>query len=330
MSRISVRPEELERLSAQLHQVAETLRSEGARLDHSVDVLDWSVRQKEGINRNSDAAREQSAGLADKAEQWSRILSMKAKSFTETDQALARDVTHVTSGGGAGGTAPAPSPGAVSPGGGGAGVTVPGDAGSPVVTAPSGSGTAVTSTNRGWPVDAPVISSLDDRNHMSAEERKARYNDVLSQFGVAKNPRYLPSNGDTYCNIFVTDATRAMGAEIPHWVDKSGAPVRPGTPGANELDANETVAWLEKHGAEYGWHAVSPQQAQANANDGRPAVAVMHKNPIGHVAMVAPGEYTAASGPASTNVGARNFDHGTVAQGFGQGNLPKVVYYVHK
>ena len=58
------------------------------------------------------------------------------------------------------------------------------------------------------------------------------YQAVLNEFGVETNPRYLQRNGNTYCNIFVWDATKAMGAEIPHWVNSSGDAVDVGK-GAN-------------------------------------------------------------------------------------------------
>ena len=62
----------------------------------------------------------------------------------------------------------------------------------------------------------------------SGNRSAANYNAVLDQFSVGNNPRYARRNGNTYCNIFVWDATRAMGAEIPHWVDQQGRPAEVG------------------------------------------------------------------------------------------------------
>jgi hypothetical protein len=152
----------------------------------------------------------------------------------------------------------------------------------------SGPDPRVTNSNAAMPVDAPIKGDPANRN-------RAKYDQVLNQFGVESNPRYRirDSNGDgrndTFCNIFVSDVTKAMGAPIPHWVDSKGNPSAPGRPNS-ELNANATVGWMNQHGAKHGWRKVSPAEAQQLANQGHPA-AVLWKNPrgIGHVAMVRPG-----------------------------------------
>jgi peptidoglycan hydrolase-like protein with peptidoglycan-binding domain len=175
-----------------------------------------------------------------------------------------------------------------------------------------------TTNTQAWiPVDAPVRGNPSDRN-------AATYNEVLNQFAVGNNPRYTPRGGNTYCNIFVWDATRAMGAEIPHWVDNAGNPTGVGK--GRELNANATVDWLHQHGARNGYRQVSAEEAQRLANQGHPAVAVW-KNPggIGHVAMVRPGEVT-SQGPAIAQAGSKNFNNGHVKDSFG--NRP-VEYWVN-
>jgi hypothetical protein len=159
---------------------------------------------------------------------------------------------------------------------------------------------------------------------------RATYDDVINQFAVGNNPRYAPrdSSGDgirdTFCNIFVWDVTRAMGAEIPHWVDGSSNPAAVGS--GRELSANATVDWLRQHGHRHGWRRVSEAEAQRLANQGHPSV-VVWKNPggIGHVAVVRPGEVT-SKGPAIAQAGVRNFNHGHVKDAFG--NAP-VEYWVN-
>ncbi|MFL5354695.1 peptidoglycan-binding protein [Archangium sp.] len=166
-----------------------------------------------------------------------------------------------------------------------------------------------TTNTQAWiPVDAPVRGNPSNRNANT-------YNEVLNQFAVGVNPRYTPRGGNTYCNIFVWDATRAMGAEIPHWVDGAGNPTGVGK--GRELNANATVDWLHQHGGEQGWRKVSAEEAQRLANQGHPATAVW-KNPsgIGHVAMVRPGEIT-SQGPAIAQAGGRNFNNGHVKDSFG-------------
>ncbi len=177
-----------------------------------------------------------------------------------------------------------------------------------------------TTNTRAWiPVDAPVQSQPGDRS-------RGRYDQVLNQFGVGSNPRYRPRGGNTYCNIFVWDATRAMGAEIPHWVDRNGNAARVGAPGAWEMDANDTNRWLHNQGAANGWRRVSASQAQAHANSGAPAV-VSWKNPggIGHIGMIRPGTVT-NRGPALAQAGRNNFNNGHVADGFGR-RQPE--YWIH-
>ena len=177
-----------------------------------------------------------------------------------------------------------------------------------------------TTNTRAWiPVDAPVQNQPGNRS-------RERYDQVLNQFGVGSNPRYRPRGGNTYCNIFAWDATRAMGAEIPHWLDQQGRPSRPGAPGAWELGANEINRWLKNQGVAAGWRRVSAAEAQAHANSGGPAVASW-KNPggIGHIGMIRPGEI-GPGGPALAQAGRNNFNNGSVADGFGR-RQPE--YYIH-
>lgn len=175
-------------------------------------------------------------------------------------------------------------------------------------------------TARPWqPLNAPLQSNADDRD-------PALYRDVINQFAVETNPRYAQNQGNTYCNIFAWDVTKAMGAEIPHWVDSHGNPA--GISSNNrELDANGAVNWIATHGQKAGWQAVTAEDAQAFANAGQPVVATWH-NPggIGHIGVVAPGEYSPQQGPHLAQAGAKNFNEGYVTDGFG--NRP-VVYYVH-
>ena len=158
------------------------------------------------------------------------------------------------------------------------------------------------------------------------------YASVINQFLVSSNPRYTPDQqgkGETYCNIFVWDVTRAMGAEIPHWVDGDGSPADDGM--GRELDANGLIAWLETGGRAAGWETVAAEQAQSLANRGFPVVAAW-ENPggIGHVAVVRPGEHSETDGPAIAQSGSTNFNIGTVEQGFrSRAANRNVLYFFH-
>jgi hypothetical protein len=182
---------------------------------------------------------------------------------------------------------------------------------------PAGPHAATTNLQElgGWiPLDAPTTSQPGSR---SADQ----YDSVIDQFDVENNPRYTPrvqwegGNFDTFCNIFVSDVTRAMGAEVPHFWE------------GQELDANRTADWLRDHGPDFGWRPVSEQEAQQMANDGKPVV-VAWNNPdgIGHVGMVRPGEIN-ENGPALAQAGSENLNNAHVRDTFGGAN---VVYYAHE
>ncbi|MFC1922111.1 hypothetical protein ACFLY4_02390 [Chloroflexota bacterium] len=183
------------------------------------------------------------------------------------------------------------------------------------------------SQDRPWvPAEAPLKGAASERS-------PARYDAVIDQFVVEKNPRYRrdqQGKGETYCNIFVWDVTRAMSAEIPHWVDQENNPAVLGK--GIELDANAVIQWLQNRGQNHGWKRVDPQQAQELANQGFPVV-VTWLNPggIGHIAVVRPGQYSPNQGPRIAQAGGKNFNHGTVAQGFQRlTSSQDVVYYYHE
>lgn len=173
------------------------------------------------------------------------------------------------------------------------------------------------------PADAPQKSKPSERN-------SARYEAVIDQFEVEKNPRYRrdqQGKGETYCNIFIWDVTRAMGAEIPHWVDQENNATVLGR--GIELDVNGAIQWLQ---TQESWKKVDPKNAQDLANQGFPVVATwLNPGGIGHIAVVRPGQYSSNEGPAIAQAGGTNFNHGTVALGFK--SLPdnqEVAYYYHE
>jgi len=172
-------------------------------------------------------------------------------------------------------------------------------------------------------------------------ERSAeRLDQVLDQFAVESAERYRAhrrTGSDTYCNIYVWDATSALGCEIPHYVDAAtGAPRSyPDVAGAVELGANSLHDWLVSSGQTYGWREVSAAEAQALADQGYPAVtAWRNPNPAraGHVQMVRPsreGGYDPARGVAVAQAGARNSRYTYTSDVFGADALRAVRYFVH-
>ena len=168
----------------------------------------------------------------------------------------------------------------------------------------------------------------------AANRSASLYRSVIDQFSVETNPRYAIRNGSTYCNIFMWDVTRAMGAEIPHYIDpKTQAPrYYPDVKGASQMNANATYNWLHEHGSDYGWYEVTPEQAQVLANQGHPAVTA-YKNPggHGHVQVVCPsqdGRYDAKRGVTIAQAGRHFYNYAPITKVYNK-SLPKVSYFAH-
>ena len=192
-------------------------------------------------------------------------------------------------------------------------------------------GTAGAVPANAWETANPLLVS-----HVG-ERDPGTYRDVISQFGVETSERYRVNKkgeGDTYCNIFAWDVTRAMGAEIPHYINAlSNEPASQGEAGSTEMDANAINDWLNTYGAKYGWTEVSPEQAQAYANAGMPAV-TSWKNPggHGHMQVVSPSEngaYDANRGVAIAQAGRHLYNYNYITSVYGQGTLPEVQYFAH-
>jgi hypothetical protein len=163
----------------------------------------------------------------------------------------------------------------------------------------------------------------------------AQYNAVIDQFHVETNGRYqVSATGGTYCNIFNWDVTRAMGAEIPHYTDyKTGAPLQyPDVKGANYMNANETYTWLHQYGAQYGWHEVTPEQAQALANEGHPAVTSYYNGGgHGHLQVVRPspdGKFDPKRGVYIAQAGQHLKNGAYITTVYGK-SLSKISYFAH-
>lgn len=160
------------------------------------------------------------------------------------------------------------------------------------------------------PVDAPLRS-------MASARGRSLLLEVIAQFDVEATPRYRPvptrRGPTTWCNIFVWDATRALGAEIPHCVDEAGRSVPVGQ--GRELTANGTLRWLETHGVADGWREEDAAGAVRAAEAGSPALAIWH-NPFGpgHVGIVVPCQ---DEGVHIAQAGAVCFNSRPLAHGFG-------------
>ncbi len=169
------------------------------------------------------------------------------------------------------------------------------------------------------------------------ERSASDYRAVINQFNVEDNERYRVNKlgqNDTYCNIFAWDVSRAMGAEIPHYINAAtGEPAQAGSAGAVELDANAVNDWLNTYGKQYGWVQVGAEDAQAFANQGMPAITSWkNSNGHGHMQVVSPsqdGGYDAARGVAIAQAGEHLYNYNYITAVYGQSSLKNVQYFVH-
>ena len=159
---------------------------------------------------------------------------------------------------------------------------------------------------------------------------------VIDSFNVQDNPRYQVNRqgrNETYCNIYVSDVTRALGAEVPHYADKTtGQPVSSGE-NAIAMNANRMNDWLNGIGRNYGWVKVTAQQAQNYANNGRPAVASWKNDSgHGHIQIVSPsadGTYDPARGVAIAQAGSKLINYGYIEDVYKTSRLAQIDYFVN-
>lgn len=167
-----------------------------------------------------------------------------------------------------------------------------------------------------YPVDAPLKGELP--------RTPDRYRAVVDQFEVTAAKRYARRGKDTWCNIFTWDVTRAMGAEIPHWVElQTGAPVKAGK--GSELRVDGMRHWLDGYGPKYGWRRCTRLEAELAAELGHPTVVLDQAE---HVAVVVPVQ--GAKGIRITQAGASNFADGTLEQAWPAKTIPKLQFYTHE
>jgi|GEM_PF-1375241 len=190
-------------------------------------------------------------------------------------------------------------------------------------------GTAPTAPP-GMPLTPAITNDASSRS-------AANYAAVISQFNVEHNPRYAVNQkgrGDTYCNIFVWDVTRAMRAEIPHYYNaRTGEPMQRGDAGASEMNANAMYDWLKTHGQTYGWREVSAEEAQRLANAGHPVVTALKRpGAHGHVQVVCPsrdGTFNAEKGVTVAQAGSNLTRYSHISDLLGSSSLSRVSYFAH-
>lgn len=188
------------------------------------------------------------------------------------------------------------------------------------------------------PDTAPLTVSPMSYSSNAAGRSAQRYRSAIDKFNVENNRRYAVNQkgtGDTYCNLFVTDVTREMGAEIPHFIDKTnGRPLKSSKePNATALTANRMNDWLNKYGPQYGWRKTTADAAQHYANQGKPSVTSWRNSfGHGHIQMVSPsrnGTYDQDRGVAIAQAGSKLINYGYIEDVYRTSNLKNIEYFVH-
>lgn len=127
---------------------------------------------------------------------------------------------------------------------------------------------------------------------------------IVAQFDVENATRYRATPKDTFCNIFVFDVMRAIvPGELPRVVDaNTGEAVSLQSRDKVELRANDLVAWLDRHGARFGWSEMKRERAIQEADEGRPTIVCsVNQSGPGHVAVLMPGGGIAQAGSFNSN-----------------------------
>ena len=186
----------------------------------------------------------------------------------------------------------------------------------------------------------PLPAPMPTRQGATPQERADSLARIVAFLAPddATHKRYLPSNGTTFCNIYVHDYCHLAGVYLPRvwWNDDALVKIKAGQPITAELGTtvhevvvNELVGWLGKFAKDFGWRPSSSlTELQTAANDGAvPIIAAQHKlaGHHGHIVAVVPetppthaarrtgGEVTT---PLQSQAGAVNFSYGAPLPNF--------------
>lgn len=186
-------------------------------------------------------------------------------------------------------------------------------------------GSVIVNENPDYPSNRGLHVVPEKTNAPGRRNRDA-YNEVLDSFDVEHRARYQNgSDGNTWCNIYVSDVTYAMGCEIPHYYDpETGAPLPSDAPGGRYTSAAGIRDWLSTYGEQYGWIACDADTAQAMANQGYPSMACDTSG--AHVAMISP-QREGDPGIMLSQAGKYIFRHKELIYGWNPNNYTLKYYY---
>lgn len=159
----------------------------------------------------------------------------------------------------------------------------------------------------------------------------ASLTDLIDWLAVDQHARYLPANGETYCNIYAYDYCYFGNAYLPRvwWTSKALQRIAAGEAvpvqydkTVREMNANSLHNWLVDYGQGFGWRRVANVTSlQSAANAGQLAIICAKRkdlNRSGHIVAVVP--ETAAHQakrtgntvriPVQSQAGSNNFRYG--------------------
>lgn len=134
-------------------------------------------------------------------------------------------------------------------------------------------------------------------------QRVSALKQLIEWFRVESSPRYLPTGGATFCNIYVYDYCYMAEAFLPRvWWDQQAiikleagqvVPVKYGDT-VDEITANGLHNWFKNWGGHFGWRrTVDLTEMQEEANQGKVCITVARAKPMfhnghGHIVAVVP------------------------------------------
>ena len=110
------------------------------------------------------------------------------------------------------------------------------------------------------------VRSLSRAHSIYLTETFVEHDDVLKILDVEKNPRYTPTETQTFCNIYVHDFARLLGIYIPRvwWtqetIKKQDYSVVSYGKNVLDLNVNAIYDWFNNYGTYYNWTNVGKDE----------------------------------------------------------------------
>ena len=167
---------------------------------------------------------------------------------------------------------------------------------------------------------------------MTATEKFAALAKIISWLRVDQSPRYRPTTGTTFCNIYAYDYCYLAGVYLPRvwWTGQALIDLSRGDSVSarygitvSELNANSLYAWLEEFGPLFRWQRMLDLDVlQKKVNAGRVGLICAQRadlNRSGHIAAVVPEtpsnealrQNDKVKRPLQSQAGRQNYQYGT-------------------